>query len=111
MSKPALRPDEHEIETYRANRSQGSRAVGGHLLLTNQRLLFSPHRFDSATGGDNWECDLASITGVGLAARGRNPFDGSLRRRLKVECGGATDYFVVSKAESIASAIRTAAGR
>jgi len=111
MPKPALRPDEREIETYRANRSQGSRAVGGHLLLTDQRLLFYPHRFDSSTGGINWACDLRSVTNVGLAARGRNPFDGSMRRRLRIECAEEIGLFVVNKAESIAAAIRSAAAR
>lgn len=111
MPKPALKPDEHEIETYRANKSQGSRAVGGHLLLTDQRVLFYSHKLDDSTGGKNWECDLDSITSVGLSERGRNPFDGSMRRRLKIESDGASDSFVVNKAESIATAIRTAAGR
>lgn len=81
-----------EIATYRANRTQSShRAVGGHLLLTDQRLLFYPHGFDIATGGKSWECTLASISNVGMSDRGRNPFDGSLRRRLQVECEGATE--------------------
>lgn len=111
VPKPALKPDEHEIETYRANKSQGSRAVGGHLLLTDQRVLFYSHKLDDSTGGKNWECDLDSITSVGLSERGRNPFDGSMRRRLKIESDGASDFFVVNKAESIATAIRTAAGR
>jgi hypothetical protein len=92
MPKPALKPDEHEIETYRANRSQGSRAVGGHLLLTDQRVLFYPHKLDSSTGGKSWESALGSIANVGLSERGRNPFDGSMRRRLKIESDGAIDF-------------------
>ncbi|MFN8022090.1 MAG: hypothetical protein U0Q03_11235 [Acidimicrobiales bacterium] len=111
MPKPVLNPDEREIETTRANRSQGSRAVGGHLLLTNQRVLFYAHRLDSSTGGKNWACDLSSITNVGLAERGRNPFDGSMRRRLRIEFEGAIELFVVNGAESIAEAIRSAACR
>ena len=111
VSKPALKSDEHEIETYRANRSQGSRAVGGHLLLTDQRVLFYPHKLDSSTGGNNWECDLASITSVGVSERWSNPFNGSMRRRLKVDCDGVTDYFVVNGADKIAEAIRSAAAR
>jgi hypothetical protein len=111
VPKPVLNTDEHEIATYRSNRSQGNRAVGGHLLLTDQRVLFYPHKLDSSTGGRNWECDLASITSVGLSERGRNPFNGSMRRRLKIDSDGATEFFVVNKAESIAAAIRTATGR
>jgi hypothetical protein len=48
---------------------------------------------------------------VGLAERGRNPFDGSMRRRLRIESGDAIEFFVVNKAESIASAIRSAVDR
>jgi hypothetical protein len=108
VPKPSLRPDEREIATYRANRSQGSRAVGGHLLLTDQRVLFYPHKLDSSTGGKGWECDLGAITNVSLSERGFNPFDGSMRRRLKIERDGSADFFVVNKAESIATAIRDA---
>jgi hypothetical protein len=110
MPKPVLNPDEQEIGTYRANRSQGTRAVGGHLLLTDQRVLFYPHGLDRSSGGKGWTCDLASITSVALTERGRNPFDGSMRRRLKIECDRGTEMFVVNKAETIAAAIRTAAG-
>lgn len=111
MPKPALKPAEREIETYRANRSQGSRAVmrasasdgpTSAVLLPQARRQYR---------GQDWECDLASITSVGLSERGHNPFDGSMRRRLKIECDGATDFFVVNKAKSVATAIRTAAGR
>jgi hypothetical protein len=111
VPKPALKSDEREIATYRANRSQGSRAVGGHLLLTDQRVLFYPHKLDGRTGGQNWECDLAAITHVGLSERGRNPFDGSMRRRLKIEHDDSVELFVVNKAESIATAIRAAGTR
>ena len=72
-------------------------------------MLFYPHKLDSSTGGKNWECDLVSITSVGLAERSFNPFDGAMRRRLAIECDGVTDFFVVNKAESIAAAIRNAA--
>ena len=109
MFKPVLESDEREVATYRANRSQGSRAVGGHLLLTDRRLIFYPHKVDRATGGNAWECRLTALTDVGLSERGRNPFDGSLRRRLKVGHGGSLDLFVVNKAEAVAAAIRSAA--
>ena len=109
MAKPALNPSERALGTYRANRTQGSRSVGGHLLLTDQRVLFDPHKLDSATGGTAWECSLTSITGVGMAARGSNPFNGSLRRRLRIACGESAEHFVVNKGHAIVSAIQQAA--
>ena len=110
VPKPALRSDEREIETYRAGRTQGSRVVGGHLLLTDHRVLFYPHKFDSSTGGKLWECELTAITSVGLSERGLHPFNGSMRRRLKIEHDGGTDYIVVNRAQAIADAVRRAAG-
>jgi hypothetical protein len=103
-----LEPTEREIATYRANRTQGSRAVGGHLLLTNQRVCFYPHKLDDATGGKAWECRLASISQVGLAPLGFNPFNGSLRRRVQIECADATEYFVMSKPSDVIAAIKNA---
>lgn len=61
VSKPPLRSNEREIATYRAGRSQGNRVVGGHLLLTDQRLIFYPHKLDDAMGGKRWECKLESL--------------------------------------------------
>lgn len=110
MPKPTLRSGEHEIRTYWANRIQGSRSVGGHLLLTDQRVLFYPHKLDSATGGKTWECPLASVSDVGVSRRGCNPFTGSNRRRLTIESDGATNFFVVNKVDAIVAAILQAAG-
>lgn len=109
MPKPALKPSEHEIATYRANRTQGFRAVGGHLLLTNQRVLFYPHKIDDGTGGKSWECELTSVTSVGMSARGLHPFNGSMRRRLQIARDGEMEYFVVNGGASIAAAIEKAA--
>ena len=105
MPKPSLRPDETEIETHRANRSQGSRAVGGHLLLTDQRLVFYAHKFDSSTGGQDWECALTSISDVDVAPRGWHPFNGEMRRRLRVDYDGTIERFVVNHVQRIVAAI------
>src|SRR5262245_59639494 len=111
MAKPAFRPNEHELATYPANRSQGFRAVGGHLLLTDQRVVFYPHGLDSATGGKGWECELASVSIVCMTARGFNPFNGSLRPRLQIDANGVSEYFVVNKGFAIVDEIKRAAGR
>jgi hypothetical protein len=110
VTKPTLRPNEREIATYRANRSQGFRAVGGHLLLTDQRVVFYPHGLDGATGGKRWECALSSLSGVCMSARGFNPFNGSLRPRLQIDGEGVTEYFAVNKGFAIVDAIKQASG-
>lgn len=103
-----LEPTEREIETYRANRTQGSRSVGGHMLVTSQRVCFYPHKFDATTGGSHWECTLASVSRVCLAPRGFNPFNGSLRRRVQIEYADATEHFVVNYASDVIAAIGSA---
>jgi GRAM domain len=41
-----LQPGETVIKESRANLQRGTQAVGGHLVLTNQRLVFEDHRFN-----------------------------------------------------------------
>lgn len=108
VPRPELEPTEREIGTYRANRTQGNRAVGGHLLLTNHRICFYPHKLDDATDGKSWECTLAAVSQVGLAPRGSNPFNGSLRRRVQIESSGTTEHFVMSRASDVIAAIENA---
>ena len=91
--------------TYPANRTQGWRAVGGHLLLTNQRLCFCPHGFDRATGSKSWECELTTMSSVSMAACGRQPFNGPSRPRLEVDCAGVSEFFVVKNVPAVAAAV------
>ena len=100
-----MKSGEHVVNRFWANKTQGTRALGGHLILTNQRLLFKPNKLDSATGGQSWECQLQSISDTAIAPRVHNPFDGSLRRRLAITAGGEVNYFVVWKVSKVISAI------
>jgi hypothetical protein len=84
--------------------------LGGHLLLTDQRVVFYPHGLDRATGGKSWECELTAISGVRMSASGFNPFNGSLRPRLQIDGDGTTEYFVVNKGFAIVDATKQAAG-
>jgi hypothetical protein len=68
-----LKPGERKIATYRADRVQAKRAVGGHLMLTDQRVVFYPHLFDRATGGKSWKGALDAVSQVGVAPRGSEP--------------------------------------
>jgi GRAM domain len=102
-------PGETLLESIGANRTQGGRAVGGHLYLTNHRLVFLPHRFDAATGGHPWEVSLRAVSLADLAPRGSNLFDGSMRRRLRVmTADDGAEHFVVSKPGEVASRIERA---
>jgi hypothetical protein len=111
LKSPAvdLAADEAIVQRWRANHTRGQIAVGGALWLTTQRLIFEPHRFESGVMGRSvWTCRLADVTDVGIAPRGCAPFTGAWRRRLAVRCGPAADFFVISRVENVAEAIRNA---
>jgi hypothetical protein len=82
----------------RANRTQSAlRAVGGQLALEKDRLEFQPHGFDKALAGKGWSVPLTEIRSVGTEPRGKNPFNGALRERLRVEADdGSVELFVVN---------------
>ncbi len=101
-------PGERMLESIRANRTQGGRAVGGHLYLTDQRLVFLPHRVDAATGGQTFEVSLSEVSMTDVAPRGSNLFDGSMRGRLRVTTADGTEHFVASGVGQVASRIEQA---
>ena len=90
-------PGEQELLMVRANHTQGGRAVGGKLHVTNLRVVFVAHGFDQATGGHNWDCPRGAVTRVDIAPRGRNPFNGSLRKRLRITSTNDSHLFVVNQ--------------
>jgi hypothetical protein len=94
----------------RANRTQSTfRAVGGKLVLVDDRLEFRAHRFDRALAGKAWSVPLAAIRSVGKAPRGLNPFNGALRERLRVEAeDGAVELFVVNDLDAVQERIEAA---
>jgi hypothetical protein len=57
-----LHPGETLVRESRANLQRGLESVGGHLYLTDQRLLFESHRFNLQRGAT--EVPLADIAGV-----------------------------------------------
>jgi hypothetical protein len=94
----------------RANRTQNTfRAVGGKLVLEDDRLEFHPHGFDRALAGKGWSVPLAAIRSVGKAPRGLNPFNGALRERLRVEAeDGSVELFVVNDLDAVEERIEAA---
>ena len=102
------RPGEVIRWSAMANRTQGDptrgvpRAVGGKLFLTNQRVLFTPHRLDYLFAGEKWEAAVADIQQVDKEPHDRRPssatlFSGALRDRLRLTFkDGSVALFVVN---------------
>lgn len=92
------------IERWRANRTQTStRAVGGHLYLTNRRIVFAPHILDSVLEGAFWIVALADVRQIDRHKRDLSQIlGGSIRDRLEiVRTDGTADLFVVNKLDSV----------
>ena len=109
-----------------------SEALGGHVTLTNQRLMFTPHALEkplravvkklprvvgflslkSAISEDvvpsAWECALSSITSVTIAPGGGKISEGALRRRLLVTANGTSTYLLVPRVDRVLAAIEAA---
>lgn len=98
-----------------ANRMQGSRAVGGKLFLTDQRILFCPHRVDGLLFGKPWSVELAAVSEIGVEPKGSgkaSKFGGGMRDRLRIRTAdGSEDLFVVKQLEEeVLPTLRAAAG-
>ena len=98
--------------SYPANHTQGKRAVGGKLFVTNLRIAFAPNRLDAKMGGNTWEvahADFASADTVKPQLRISEIFSGALRTRLAIHTGHSeVQCFVVRKPELAAREINTA---
>jgi hypothetical protein len=107
-----LEPGETVTWSRRANRFQGSRGVGGRLVLTDRRLLFAPHRFDAALAGSWWEAELDQVSSVGVERRGsahKALLGGGLRRRLRVQTeAGEDELFLVNKLDQVLESLTEA---
>lgn len=94
---------ETEVFSVLANRTQSTnRAVGGKLFVTNRRLLFAPHLFDSILGGETRTIFLTEITQISTQNAGGDTFGGGLRNRLRIDLkNGANELFVINKLDKI----------
>ncbi len=112
---PSLRLDECFIESHPANRTQGKRAVGGGLHLTNLRVYFTPNVLDAAMGGQRWECGLDQLQSAGVEPARlafSELFSGGVRSRLRLTQRDAqAQLFVVSRPAEVALRFQAALSR
>lgn len=92
-----------------ANRTQNAfRAAGGTLYLTNRKLSFIVHPFDSNAWDSNWSVDLHDIQSVNLHPIDlKDLFGGGLRKRLRVEMtDGHAELFLVNHLDHVIALLR-----
>lgn len=105
---PRLEGDEAVDWCLSANHVQnGRRAVGGQLCVTNRRMVFVENRMETPVGGREWSCSLRDVLDCAIEPRGRNPYAGAWRRRLRLDIVGDTfELFVVSDPESVVDRLK-----
>src|SRR5436853_3642919 len=85
LTSQEARTGEEVVYSRLANRMQGSRAVGGKLFLTDQRILFCPHRIDGLLAGKQWSVETGDVAEVGVEPKGSGKASrvgGGLRDRM-----------------------------
>ena len=92
-------PGEQVVRKSRANQWRGAEAVGGQLLLTDRRLVFSPHRVN--LNRDLFAVPITDIRAVTLSTRAN-----SVAVQL---ADGRCETFVVFRRRTWAAAILEAA--
>ena len=109
----ALRAGECEAGNFLTNHYQRNRGYGGHLFITNERLVFIPVAASRSRGALRSEFDLRQVSVAEVVARGSGPRDGgALRRRLKVSTfSGDIEYFVVWRPKKLAAIINGVAAQ
>ncbi|GAA1728901.1 hypothetical protein [Aeromicrobium alkaliterrae] len=92
--------------SVRANFWRGDRALGGTMVVHGDRLAFTPHAFDRATGGSTtFTVPLSEIRSLATVPRSVT----FPRRRLLIEtCDGRTGVFLIPRQEEIAERLAQA---
>jgi hypothetical protein len=69
---------------------------GGQLVVTDQRLLFQPNRFDAATGKTLLELPVDEVVDIEVVDRDPTVTAGGSRRRLGIKTSSSLEIFVVN---------------
>ena len=107
---PPLNPGEGVIVSVGGSRqdSDAIRIIGGHVTLTNQRLIHMPGIGERAFRGHIWECPLSNIQSVEVGSRFTN-FIGGLGQAVTVTLkSGSGTMFQVWRGSRLVSQIRAA---
>jgi hypothetical protein len=102
VEPPELDEGESVIVEFRANRSQGWRAVGGKVWVTTSHVRFRPHALDGATGGRSFDCEHGQIEAVDVAPVSllAGP-PGWLRRRMRIRLvEGRDELYLASRVDA-----------
>jgi hypothetical protein len=100
-----ITPGENLLKVSKANLQKGLETVGGHLHLTNKRLIFVAHKFNIQTGVTEIElADVISVHKCWTKLLGKIPiFPNSIRVIVKQ---GKEFFIVLNNRDSWISSIK-----
>lgn len=107
VKAPTLRSGEQVVLDRFANRQVGWRAMGGRLVCTRDRLIFTPNTVDVRTGGKEWSLDLRHVKGVQVERRSDPYWRGlaRLRPRVFIQTDYGEEAFLVNRAHRVGDLI------
>jgi hypothetical protein len=84
--------------------------VGGTLFATQTELIFMPNRLSGHELGPK-RIRMASVSRIGVMERTGTPYNGGLRRRVRVAMHNGTDHLLIMKhPDETAQKLRTLVG-
>lgn len=91
-----------------ALRTVGPTSQAGKLCVTDRRLLFVPNGYGNLKKRPGWSIDRTSVSDVSVADRTWQPYNGGMRRRLRIRSAeGNEELFGVNKVDAVLEELRT----
>ena len=108
VKAPMLHPKEDVLIDQLAARQVGWRGIGGRLVVTDRRVVFTPNAVDRRTGGRSWECGLDSVRDITVERRSDPPCGRLARIRLQVfvQTDSDEEAFLVNRAHHVGTIIK-----
>jgi hypothetical protein len=91
-----------------ALRTIGPTSAAGKLCLSSKRILFVPNRYGNLKQRSVWSIGRGEILAIDVAGRTWQPYNGGLRRRLRVTSrAGDEELFGVNKVDAVVRELRS----
>ncbi len=90
-----------------ALRTVGRVTQAGKLCLTQRRLVFVPNGYGNLKQRPGWSADRANLSGISVAKRTWQPYNGGMQRRLLIRgADGSEQHFVLRHVDAVAADLR-----
>jgi hypothetical protein len=95
--RPPLEPGEHILWQRPCGYSLDTAVVAGTIFKTESDLIFMPNRMSNRKSWGPQRIRLADVSRVDVMGRTGTPYNGGLRRRVRVEMHNGAAHLLVMK--------------